>query len=245
MFWKLFSSAHAYRTRYTVDIELKTLHPECSLFKSFLSWVEILQTRRPRSTAYYYCTKTYRMVCDAQKCCQNVGNIVVNLWSQKENEPNISSCTHSTPHTNFDVMLWRVVLLRAIFRRVPVILWVHIFTEINSNFIAEQKECGGLFRRHVTTVSSADESRLAEAANFYVVRYLTGSDQRYERDKLRTWSKGIPSQQMCRQKNNDMRSEIKGTVTPISVDTIPPRTFQRNSNILPSFEPFRLLRSHH
>jgi hypothetical protein len=34
----------------------------------------------------------------------NVGNIVVNLLSQKGNEPNISSCTHSTPYTNFDVM---------------------------------------------------------------------------------------------------------------------------------------------
>jgi len=31
------------------------------------------------------------------------GNIVVNLSSQKENEPNNSSCTHSTPQTNSDV----------------------------------------------------------------------------------------------------------------------------------------------
>jgi len=68
---------------------------------------------------------------------------------------------------------------------VLVVLWVHIFTEIDPNFFAEQ-ERGGLFHRHVTTVSRADESRLAEAANFYVVRYLTGSDRRYERGKLRT-----------------------------------------------------------
>jgi len=77
------------------------------------------------------------------------------------------------------------VHLRAIYRRVPVILSVHIFTEINPNFNAKQK-CGGLFHRLVTTVSSADEILLAEAANFYVVRYGTGSDQRYERDKART-----------------------------------------------------------
>jgi hypothetical protein len=37
------------------------------------------------------------------KMLSYVGNIIVNL-SQKENEANISSCTYSTPHTNFDVM---------------------------------------------------------------------------------------------------------------------------------------------
>ena len=79
-----------------------------------------------------------------------------------------------------------MVHLHAIYRRIPVILSVHIFTEINPNFIVEQKECGGLFHRFVTTVSSADESRLVEAANVYVVRYRTGSDQRYERYKPRT-----------------------------------------------------------
>ena len=53
--------------------------------------------------AYYSCT-THRMVCDAQNYYQNGGNIVVTLLSQKENETNISGRTHSTPHTNFDVM---------------------------------------------------------------------------------------------------------------------------------------------
>ena len=100
---------------------------------------------------------------------------------------------------------------------------MHIFTEINPNFIAKQKECGGPFHHLVTTVSNADDSRLAEAANFYVVRYPKGSDQRYERDKLRTFTNGIPSHQMCRQKNNIMQNKIQGIVTPISVDTVPPR----------------------
>jgi len=48
--------------------------------------------------------------------------------------------------------------LPAVYRREPVILVVHIFTEINPTFTAEQKKCGGQFHRHVTTVSSADES---------------------------------------------------------------------------------------
>jgi hypothetical protein len=96
---------HAYRTRYSLDIELKILHPECSLFKSSSSWVQILQTMSPRSLAYYSRTQiTRRIVCDAQKYCENVGNIVVKLLSQKENEPNISSCTHRTPHTDLDIM---------------------------------------------------------------------------------------------------------------------------------------------
>ena len=34
----------------------------------------------------------------------------------------------------------------------------------------------------------------------------------------------MSSQQMCRQKNNEMGNERKGRVTPISVDTVPPRT---------------------
>jgi len=75
------------------------------------------------------------------------------------------------------------------------------------------KECGGLFHCLVTTVSGADDSRLAEAANFYVVSFMTGSDQWYERDKLRTWSNGMYSQQVCRQKYNNMRSEMQGKVT--------------------------------
>jgi len=103
-FLQLTDATPVYRTRYSLDIEVKTLHSECSLFKSSSSWVQILQTKWPRSPAYNSCTKTaHRMVCEAKKC-QNVGNIVVNLLSQKENERNISSCTHSTPHTNFDVM---------------------------------------------------------------------------------------------------------------------------------------------
>jgi hypothetical protein len=56
---------------------------------------------------------------------------------------------------------------------------MHIFAEINPNWNADQ-ECGGPFHRLVTTVSSADDSRPAEATNFYVVRYPKGSDQRYE-----------------------------------------------------------------
>ena len=124
-------------------------------------------------------------------------------------------------------MQWRVI-----FRWVPVILWVHIFTEINPNSIVEQKECGGLFHRHVTTVSNADESRLAESANLYVVRYLTGSDQRYDRDKLSTWSNAVPTQHLCRQKNNKMRSEIKRWVTPTSTDTVPPRILLEKQNSL-------------
>jgi hypothetical protein len=84
-------------------------------------------------------------------------------------------------------------------------------------------ECGGLFHRLVLTASSAEVSGLAEAANFYVLRFMTGSDQRYERDKLRTRSNGTSSQQICRQKNSNMQSEIKGSVTPISVDTVPSR----------------------
>jgi len=91
--------------RYSLEIELKTLHRECSVFRSSSSWVQILQTRRPLSPVSNFCTKTtHRMVCDAKKCCQVVGNTVVNLLSQKENESNISNCTHSPPHTNFDVM---------------------------------------------------------------------------------------------------------------------------------------------
>jgi len=53
---------------------------------------------------------------------------------------------------------------------------VHIFTEISPNFIAEQKECGGLFHGLVKTANSADDSQLAEAANFFVVRFMTGID---------------------------------------------------------------------
>jgi hypothetical protein len=113
--------------------------------------------------------------------------------------------------------------MKCIYRRLPVIFWVHIFTEINRIFIAEQKECGRMFYLLVTTASSADDSRLAESANFYVVRYLTGSEQWYEQDKLRTSSNGISSHRMCRQKNNNMRNETKERVTPISVDTVPPR----------------------
>ena len=106
-FLQITDATPVYRARYSLDIELKTLglHPERSLFKASSSWVQILRTKWPRSPTYNSCTKTtHRMVCDAKKCCQNVGNIVVNLLSQKENEPNICSCTHSTPHTNFDVM---------------------------------------------------------------------------------------------------------------------------------------------
>ena len=60
---------------------------------------------------------------------------------------------------------------------------------------------------------SADDGRLAEAAYFYVVRFMTGSDQRYKRDKLRTWSNGMSSQQMCHLKNNNMLSKINRRVT--------------------------------
>jgi len=66
-----------------------------------------------------------------------------------------------------------------------LLICVHIFAEINPNCIADQ-ECVGLFHRLVMTVSGADDSRPAEATNFYVVRQMRGSDQRYERDKLRT-----------------------------------------------------------
>jgi hypothetical protein len=53
---------------------------------------------------------------------------------------------------------------------------VHTFSEINPNFIAELKECGGLFHRLVKTANSADNCQLVEAANFCVVRFMTGSD---------------------------------------------------------------------
>jgi len=59
---------------------------------------------------------------------------------------------------------------------------VHIFTEINANYIV----CGGLFQRIVTTVTSVDKIRFVEAVNFYVVSFMTERDQRHERDKLRT-----------------------------------------------------------
>jgi hypothetical protein len=60
------------------------------------------------------------------------------------------------------------VYLRAIYRSIPVINRVHIFTEINPNFIVEQ--CGGQLHHLVTIVSSVYVIRLAEAADFYVVK---------------------------------------------------------------------------
>jgi hypothetical protein len=63
-----------------------------------------------------------------------------------------------------------------------LLICVHIFAEINPNCISDQV-CVGLFHRLVMTVSGADDSRPAEATKFYVVRQMTGSDQRYERDK--------------------------------------------------------------
>jgi hypothetical protein len=84
-FWKLFSPAHgcASRLTNTLDIEMKILHSVCSLVKSLSSRFQILLMTRPRFSVHYYCTETkHRMVCDAKKC-QNVGNVVLKLWSQK------------------------------------------------------------------------------------------------------------------------------------------------------------------
>jgi len=80
-----------------------------------------------------------------------------------------------------------------------------------TQFAFVNRRVGVLFFGHVTTASITDDSR------------LKGRDQRYERDKLRTWSNGISSQQMCRQKCNKMRSKMKGRVTLISINTVPPR----------------------
>ena len=126
---------------------MKILHPECFLFRSSSSRVQILQTRRPRSPAYYSFTQTtHKMFCDAQNCCHNV--CVKLLWiycSRKKMGPKtlVALIAHHT-------QLWRHVMAHNAFMcRVPVILWARIFTAINPNFIAKQKECGGLFLRHL------------------------------------------------------------------------------------------------
>jgi hypothetical protein len=104
-FLRVTDATHVYRTRYSLDIKLKTLHPECSLCKSpsprFRSsrvggHVPLLIILEPKQRMEWFAV--------LKNIVKYVGYIVVNLLFQKENEPNISSCTHSTPHTNFDVM---------------------------------------------------------------------------------------------------------------------------------------------
>ena len=57
-FRRLMDATHVCPTCYSLDFGLQTLYSECSHFKSSSSWVQILQTRRPRSPAYNSCTKT-------------------------------------------------------------------------------------------------------------------------------------------------------------------------------------------
>ena len=96
---------------------------------------------------------------------------------------------------------------------------VHIFTEINPNFIAEQMERARSFtvmwRLSLTRMKvGLLRQRISVCCSWQEVTN--------DMSEINWGSNGIPSQQMCRQKNNNMRSEIRW-VTPAPTDAVLPR----------------------